>query len=65
LLTFFFHAAGLRSAVAAGIPTIGILSGQTAESLSAAGASYLIQDYRDLLALLSEAIEGDTLLATS
>jgi len=56
---------GLRSAVAAGIPTIGILSGQKAESLSAAGASYLIQDYRDLLALLSEAIEGDTLLATS
>eukprot|EP00873_Tetraselmis_striata_P023943 jgi/Tetstr1/444207/TSEL_032100.t1 len=50
---------GLRAAVAAGIPTIGIMSGQTAESLVAAGACYLVQDYNDLLALLSADAAAD------
>mmetsp|Transcript_8422 Transcript_8422/g.24149 ORF Transcript_8422/g.24149 Transcript_8422/m.24149 type:complete len:275 (+) Transcript_8422:199-1023(+) len=44
---------GMRAAVAARIPTVGILSGQAPEALREAGASYLIRDYRDLMALIS------------
>mmetsp|Transcript_36221 Transcript_36221/g.102378 ORF Transcript_36221/g.102378 Transcript_36221/m.102378 type:complete len:128 (+) Transcript_36221:664-1047(+) len=48
-----FLRAGMRSAVEAGIPAVGILSGQSPEALVEAGASYLIRDYHDLMALVS------------
>lgn len=43
---------GLKAAVRAGIPTLGVLSGHAAEPLVEAGACALVEDYRELLALL-------------
>uniref|UniRef100_A0A061S7L8 Beta-phosphoglucomutase n=1 Tax=Tetraselmis sp. GSL018 TaxID=582737 RepID=A0A061S7L8_9CHLO len=40
---------GIRAAVAAGIPTVGILSGQEAATLRTAGARWLIRDFKDLM----------------
>jgi HAD superfamily hydrolase (TIGR01509 family) len=43
--------AGLAAAVAAGIPAVGILTGQSQEALVAAGACHIISDYHELLEL--------------
>ena len=42
---------GMRAAVAAGIPTVGVLSGQSAQVLLEAGASFLVHDFRDIVSL--------------
>eukprot|EP00897_Mesotaenium_endlicherianum_P007451 jgi/Mesen1/6734/ME000344S06009 len=38
---------GMQAAVAAGLPTIGVLTGQTASTLEAAGASLIVTDFED------------------
>lgn len=47
-------AAGVRAAVAAGIPTVGITSGQEPAVLIAAGAVLLIQDFSNLTQLATQ-----------
>jgi beta-phosphoglucomutase-like phosphatase (HAD superfamily) len=44
--------AGLRAAVAAGIPTVGVTSTQSAEALLEAGACAVVADFHELLALV-------------
>jgi HAD superfamily hydrolase (TIGR01509 family) len=43
---------GIRAAVAAGIPTIGLLTGQSEEVLREAGATMIVKDFRDVVALI-------------
>ena len=43
---------GIRAAVAAGIPTIGLLTGQSEEVLREAGATLIVKDFRDVIALI-------------
>ena len=49
---------GLRAAVAAGIPTIGITSTQSAEALLEAGACAVVADFHELLALVPASSGG-------
>lgn len=42
---------GMRAAVAAGLPTFGILSGQIKEALEEAGACATVKDYTQLMAI--------------
>lgn len=44
--------AGLAAAVAAGVPAVGILTGQPEQALRQAGACHIISDYTQLLDLL-------------
>lgn len=46
-IAFEDSASGIRSAVAAGIPTVGVASTHPPAELRAAGASWVIQDFRD------------------
>jgi len=46
--------AGLRAAVAAGVPAVGITTGQPREVLLEAGACLLIEDFYELLAVALE-----------
>ena len=48
----------MRAAVAAGIPTVGVLSGQSAEVLREAGASYLVHDFHGVMALCDECVSN-------
>lgn len=43
--------AGLRAAVAAGVPAVGITTGQPRDVLAAAGACVLIDDFHQLLGM--------------
>ncbi|MQM03896.1 hypothetical protein Taro_036679, partial [Colocasia esculenta] len=47
--TFVFEdsVSGIRAGVAAGMPVVGLTTGNPAESLLAAGATFLIRDYED------------------
>jgi len=44
--------AGIKAAVAAGIPTIGLTTGQSAEALKAAGAVVVVDDFLEVMALI-------------
>lgn len=46
--------AGLRAAVAAGVPAVGITTGQPRAALVEAGACVLIDSFHDLLAIARE-----------
>ncbi|CAG9466503.1 unnamed protein product [Pedinophyceae sp. YPF-701] len=45
---------GMTAAVTAGVPTIGILTGQTAETLAGVGASACVNDYHTVIRLLEQ-----------
>lgn len=51
-LAFEDSPSGVRSAVGAGIPTYGLLTGHEAEALREAGARGVFQDFREALGLL-------------
>ena len=44
--------AGVRAGVAAGLPVVGLTTGQSAEALRAAGASAIAADFHGVMALL-------------
>ena len=53
-LVFEDSPSGVRAAVAAGIPTIGLLTGQSEQVLREAGASLIVKDFRDVLAMIEK-----------
>lgn len=40
---------GVRAGVAAGVQVVGVASGQSEETLMAAGASVVVKDFQDLI----------------
>lgn len=44
--------AGIKAAVAAGLPVIGLTTTQPAEALKAAGAVVVVKDFRDVMAII-------------
>lgn len=46
------NGAGATAAIKAGIPTVAILTSQTAEQMKSIGCCHCIKDYTELLALI-------------